>query len=96
MMGLIAKVVRTPEGVGPEDIQSVRDAGASDDAIRDALYIATIFNLLARVADALGWRISSASSFQRVAKHLLPNGYKFDPPLRLAALAMRLVPWRPR
>jgi hypothetical protein len=84
-LGLIEKLVRAPQDVVADDIRAVRDAGASDEAIRDALYVATTFGVLVRLADALGWRVPPRESFEKAAKFLLPNGYAFPAPLALAA-----------
>ena len=90
MLGLIEKVCRSPEQVGPADIQAVRDAGASDQAIRDALYVATLFGVLSRLADSLGWRIPAEEAFQRTGKFLLARGYAFVTPLAWIARASKV------
>ena len=48
------KLTRTPHDMGPEDIQSLREAGLDDRAIHDATQVIAYFNYINRVADALG------------------------------------------
>ena len=48
----LRKVTLKPGEVGPEDAEAVRAAGASDEAIADALYVCFYFNLIDRLADA--------------------------------------------
>ena len=84
-MDLIAKVCGAPDQVQAADIQAVRDAGASDEAIRDALHVCALFTVLTRLADALAWRIPARSAFDGTAKFLLRNGYRFPAPLRWVA-----------
>ena len=85
VLRLLEKADRTPDEVTPRDIQAVRDAGASDEAIRDALHVLGVFGVLVRLADALGWRLPERAATERVAKVLLARGYAFPPPLVWAA-----------
>jgi hypothetical protein len=89
-LDLIAKLCAAPESIQPDDIQTVRDAGASDDAIRDALYVCSVFSVLTRLADSLAWRIPDRSVFVHTAKFLLANGYALPRPLRWFAHAASL------
>jgi alkylhydroperoxidase family enzyme len=54
-LGFLRKVTLEPETVGREDADAVRAAGASDEALRDALYVCAYFNLIDRLADAFGF-----------------------------------------
>ena len=44
-----------PGAVGPEDAAAARAAGASTEALRDALYVCAYFNLIDRLADSFGF-----------------------------------------
>jgi alkylhydroperoxidase family enzyme len=76
MLDLLAKVTREHEDLDVADIERVREAGVSDEAIVDALYVAFAFNVITRMADTLGWAIPDDISFQRGAQHLWRFGYR--------------------
>jgi alkylhydroperoxidase family enzyme len=65
-----------PEEVGSADGQAVRAAGVSDGALRDAIQVAFIFNLIDRVADALGFEIPPLETVRRTADVLINRGYR--------------------
>ena len=48
------KLTRTPADCSREDVQALRDAGASDLEIHATVQVASYFNYINRVADALG------------------------------------------
>ena len=73
---LLAKVTLAHEELEAADIERVRAAGVSDDAIVDALHVAFAFNVITRMADTLGWAIPDDISFQRGAEHLWKFGYR--------------------
>ena len=47
----------------------------SDQAIEDAIHVCAFFNMLDRVADALGFEIPSPEGFAQDADSLLKRGY---------------------
>jgi alkylhydroperoxidase family enzyme len=53
-LGFLRKLTLEPDELGPDDLAAVRRAGVSDDALRDAVYVAAAFNLIDRLADAVG------------------------------------------
>jgi len=59
-----------------DDIAAARSAGLSDREILDATYICVGFNIIARIADALGFKMPSEELFSRAAKLLVIFGYK--------------------
>jgi hypothetical protein len=61
------------------------NAGVSEDAVKDAVYICFAFNLIDRVSDALGFDLMDEKGYRRGAKVLLRVGYKLPAPLRLLA-----------
>ncbi len=73
-LGLLETLTLTPEAVGPADIVAVCAAGVSERAVLDAIYICAAFNLIDRVADALGFEIPA--SFTKGAASQLRRGYK--------------------
>ena len=61
------------------------DAGVSQDAVNDAVYVCFAFNLIDRVSDALGFDLMDEKGYRRGAQVLLKVGYKLPAPLRLLA-----------
>ena len=74
-LAFLEKLTLHPEDVGPGDAAAMRAAGASDDEIEDAVRICALFSLIDRVADALGFEMPAAESFERGARLLLKYGY---------------------
>jgi alkylhydroperoxidase family enzyme len=73
-LGLLEKLTLAPEEFGPQDVEAVRMVGVSEGAILGAIYICAVFNLIDRVADALGFE--SPPSFTKGAAGQLKRGYK--------------------
>lgn len=59
-----------------DDLATLREAGLTDRAILEATYICAGFNIIARIADALGFKIPSEEMFARAAKLLVIFGYR--------------------
>ena len=58
------------------DLATLRRAGVSDRAILDATYVCVGFNIITRIADALGFKIPAEELFVRAAKLLRIFGYR--------------------
>jgi len=58
------------------DLANVRRAGVSDRAILDATYVCVGFNVITRIADALGFKIPAEELFVRAARLLKVFGYR--------------------
>jgi hypothetical protein len=84
-LGLVRKLTLTPDEVGADDLQATLDAGVSEDGVIDALYVCFSFNLIDRVADALGFDLMDEEGYRQAAQVLLKFGYKLPAPLRLLA-----------
>ena len=84
-LGLVRKLTLAPEEVGPDDLQAILGAGVSADAVRDAIYVCFVFNLIDRVSDALGFDLMHEKGYRRGAQVLLRVGYRLPAPLRLLA-----------
>ena len=76
-LGLLKKMTLDHVNLGPEDVRTVMRAGASGQAIQDAIEVAFLFNVYDRLADAMGWDVPSRTSgyYQTAAKRLLTRGY---------------------
>ena len=75
-LGFLEKLTLTPDELGPEDAALARRAGVSESALRDAVYVCALFNLIDRVSDALDFAIPSPEEFRKAAKALLRFGYR--------------------
>jgi uncharacterized peroxidase-related enzyme len=75
-LGLLEKVTLSPREIGSHDLAKLREAGLTDRAILDATYVCAGFNIIARIADALGFKIPSEELFARAAKLLVIFGYR--------------------
>ena len=68
-----------PDELGPADIEAARAAGLSDEAIAHVIDVATMFNLIDRLADAFEFFVPDQEGFDQSAKALLKFGYRFPP-----------------
>jgi alkylhydroperoxidase family enzyme len=63
-------------GLSAADLSEVRALGVADEAIADAFYVAYLFNIINRMADALRFEIGSQADFDKSTKSLLGRGYR--------------------
>ncbi len=75
-LAFLQKMTLAPDALGPADVEPMRRAGVSDAAMREAAYVAAVFNIFDRVADSLGFRVPDEAGFRRAAKFLLRIGYR--------------------
>ena len=80
-LAFIEKLVRAPERIGEADLEPLRAAGVSDDAIEDAAFVCALFTTYVRLADTFEFDIPPAEGFEQGAKMLLKQGYGFPPPI---------------
>ena len=64
-----------PEAVAPADAEAVLAAGVSPQALEDAIDVCALFNVIDRIADALGFDLPYADYWDRVAPGFLAGGY---------------------
>ena len=74
-LDLLQKVTLAPAEVTASDVEAARAAGVSDEAIEDALAVCACFNLIDRVADALGFDLPSRDVHEGYAAQFLAEGY---------------------
>jgi alkylhydroperoxidase family enzyme len=74
-LAFLEKLTLTPEAMTPADADAVRAAGVSDQALRDAIYVCTLFCTIDRIADALGFHPNDAQGLKWVPRILLGVGY---------------------
>jgi alkylhydroperoxidase family enzyme len=82
---LVETMTLRPGELGPADINEVRAAGVSDEAIVDAAHVCALFNLIDRLADSFGWHVPDQEAFDVSAKVLLKMGYDVPGPVRWLA-----------
>jgi hypothetical protein len=58
-----------------DHIRTALAAGVSRDAIRDAFYVAFLFNTYDRLADTLGWELPDERYYAKAGQVLLKKGY---------------------
>ena len=78
MLGFIEKMTLRPAELTWADADIVRRAGVSNDALVDAIHVAALFNMIVRLADALGWDVPPFEAFYERADGMLASGYALD------------------
>jgi alkylhydroperoxidase family enzyme len=73
---LLEKITLFPSELGPEDFNDAFRAGVSVRAVVDATYVCVGFNIIARIADAFGFKVPSDELFRRAARLLRIFGYR--------------------
>jgi alkylhydroperoxidase family enzyme len=77
-LGFLEKLTLRPEELTPQDADDVRATGVSDEALVDALHVGALFNMIARLADSLGWDVPSWDACLARAEPMLAGGYSLD------------------
>ena len=75
MLGLLETFTLRPHELGQFHIQKVLATGVTREAIRDAFYVAFLFNVYDRLADTLGWELPDQSYYPKAGQRLLTHGY---------------------
>ena len=75
MLGFLEKLTLAPADIGPEDIRPLQEEGVSKQAIEDAIYVCTFFNIIDRIADSLNFAVPPVERFSRSARS--PGTYSY-------------------
>lgn len=75
MLGLLEKLTLEPERLTPDEVRAVLATGVTREAIRDAFYVAFLFNTYDRLADTLGWELPDERYYPKAGRFLLEKGY---------------------
>ncbi len=67
-----------PDDLEPAHADAVRAAGVSDEALRTAASVCSLFSMIVRLADALGWDVPEWERLQARAPAMLAGGYVLD------------------
>jgi alkylhydroperoxidase family enzyme len=75
MLALLETFTLQPDGLNASRVRDVLACGVSREAIRDAFYVAFLFNTYDRLADTLGWELPDARYYPKAGRFLLKKGY---------------------
>jgi alkylhydroperoxidase family enzyme len=76
MLGLLETFTLRPDELTAAEVRAVLATGVSRDAIRDAFYVAFLFNTYDRLADTLGWELPEDRYYPKAGGFLLKKGYR--------------------
>ncbi|HEX3128260.1 MAG TPA: hypothetical protein VH394_13095 [Thermoanaerobaculia bacterium] len=76
ILPFLEKLTLLPEEITPDDVQPLREAGLTDEAIRDAIAVCATFNTIDRLADAFHFDVPTTENLRGSARFLLKVGYK--------------------
>ena len=75
LFALIDKVNRESNRITQKDVDEVKQAGWSEEAIYDAITVCAIFNFYNRWVDATGVQDMPASAYEMSGKRMAERGY---------------------
>ena len=75
MLGCLETFTQRPDERTAADVRAVLATGVSREAMRDAMYVAFLFNTYDRLADTLGWELPEDGYYAKAGKFLLKKGY---------------------
>ena len=76
MLGLLEMFTLRPEALDVARCREVLEKGVTKEAIRDAFYVAFLFNTYDRLADTLGWELPDERYYAKAGRFLLKKGYR--------------------
>jgi alkylhydroperoxidase family enzyme len=74
-IGLLETLTLSPDELSAERVRAVLALGVTKEAIRDAFYVAFLFNTYDRLADTLGWELPAEQFYRKSGEFLLKRGY---------------------
>ena len=72
----LEKVTLTPDEVGPRDVQAARRAGATDAALREAIYVGCLFSIVCRLVDTFDCKLVAARGLKWGIRIQRWSGYR--------------------
>jgi alkylhydroperoxidase family enzyme len=75
VLAFLEKLTLRPDEVDAADAEAVRVAGVSEQALRDAITVCALFNMIVRLADSLGWDLPAPERLRVRAPAMLEGGY---------------------
>jgi len=74
-LAFLEQLTLRPDDLEPESAARVRAAGVSDEGLRTAATICSLFSMIVRLADSLGWNVPDNRSLRQRAPAMLEGGY---------------------
>lgn len=74
-LAFLEKLTLRPHELEPADAEAVYAAGVSEQALRDAVAVCSMFNMIVRLADSFGWDVPTWERLQQRAPAMLEGGY---------------------
>jgi alkylhydroperoxidase family enzyme len=71
----LEKLTLRPDELSSADAEAVYDAGVSQQALRDAAAVCSLFSMIVRLADSLGWDVPPWERLKERAPAMLEGGY---------------------
>jgi alkylhydroperoxidase family enzyme len=71
----LEKLALHPDELSAADADLVREAGVSDQALRDAATVCALFSMIVRLADSFGWDVPEWEVLCERAPKMLEDGY---------------------
>jgi len=81
-LAFIEVLTLRPDDLTEADAEAAYDSGVSREALRDAAKVCAYFNMITRLADALGWDVPEWERTLGRAPAMLEGGYALDAMLR--------------
>ena len=75
MLALLETFTLRPDELSANLVRNVLATGVTREAVRDAFYVAFLFNTYDRLADTLGWELPDLSYHAKAGRFLLKKGY---------------------
>ena len=75
-LAFLEKLTLRPDELTSADADAVRAAGVSTQALRDAATVCSLFSMIVRLADSLGWDVPTWESLTARAAAMLDGGYR--------------------
>jgi alkylhydroperoxidase family enzyme len=66
----------SPDTLSAASVRPLLARGITREAIRDAFYVAFLFNTYDRLADTLGWELPEERYYPKAGRFLLKHGYR--------------------
>ena len=74
-LGFLEKLTLRPDELEPADAEAVYAAGVSQQALRDAATVCSLFSMIVRLADSFGWDVPPPERLAQRAPAMLESGY---------------------